>query len=129
MIVVDSSVWIAKFRDIPNDAVAKLNAIRETDEIAVGDIVLLEVLQGTRDERHAARLEAALRTFTLVRMIDFDLARQAAINFRRLRAMGVTLRATTDLIIGTYCIEHGDFLLHHDRDFKWMEEYLGLKVL
>jgi predicted nucleic acid-binding protein len=129
LIVVDSSVWIAKFRNITSDAVAKLNSIRDLSEIAVGDIVLLEVLQGTRDENHAARLEAALRVFTPVRMIDFDLARQAAINFRRLRAMGVTLRATTDLIIGTYCIEHGDFLLHHDRDFNWMEEHLGLKVL
>ncbi|HLJ00222.1 MAG TPA: PIN domain nuclease, partial [Bradyrhizobium sp.] len=34
-----------------------------------------------------------------------------------------------DIIIGTFCIEHGHALLHDDRDFEPMEEHLGLKVV
>ena len=33
-----------------------------------------------------------------------------------------------DLIIGTYCMEHGHSLLHADRDFDPMAEHLGLRI-
>ena len=59
MIVVDTSVWIAHFRNEPSAAVTKLRAIANPDDIVVGDLILLECLQGARDEAHAARMEAA----------------------------------------------------------------------
>ena len=40
--------------------------------------------------------------------------------------MGITIRKTIDIIIGTFCIERGCALLHDDRDFVAMEEHLGL---
>ena len=52
---------------------------------------------------------------------------QVARNYRALRAAGFTVRKTTDLIIGTYCIEHRQILLHADRDFEPMREHLGLQ--
>jgi len=33
------------------------------------------------------------------------------------------------LIIGTFCILHGHSLLHDDRDFEPMRQYLGLPVV
>jgi predicted nucleic acid-binding protein len=51
---------------------------------------------------------------------------RAARNYRRLRDMGITIRKTNDIIIGTFCIERGCSLLHDDRDFVAMEEHLGL---
>lgn len=129
MIVVDSSVWIAKLRGSTANAVRKLEAIRETEQIAVGDIVLLEVLQGARDDENAAYIEGFLSRFTMVRVVDFQIVGQAAVNFRILRAKGFRVRATVDLLIGTYCIENGHVLLHDDRDFSVMEEHLGLIVL
>ncbi len=52
---------------------------------------------------------------------------QAARNYRRLREIGVTVRKTIDVVIGTHCIEHGLRLLHNDRDFLPMEAHLGLR--
>jgi len=49
-------------------------------------------------------------------------------NYRHLRGLGITIRKLPDLIIGTYCIEHGHTLLHDDRDFEPMREHLGLMV-
>ena len=59
MIVVDSSVWIARFRGAVNVAARKLQILEEgdTDEILIGDIVMVEVLQGARNEAHAAFIE------------------------------------------------------------------------
>ncbi len=57
MIVVDSSVWIANLRNATNEATRKLRAVGDEDQILVGDLILLEVLQGARDEMDAARIE------------------------------------------------------------------------
>jgi predicted nucleic acid-binding protein len=53
---------------------------------------------------------------------------RAAANDRYLRGRGLTIRKTIDLLIGTFCIEHGHALLHADRDFEPMQLYLGLQV-
>ena len=126
MILVDSSVWIAQIRGVRNAATVALAALADREPLLVGDIVLLEVLQGARDEVHAARIERALRRYVLVSLLTPQLASAAARNYRRLRALGVTIRKTADLIIGTFCIEHGHRLLHTDRDFEPMQRHLGL---
>jgi predicted nucleic acid-binding protein len=126
MMLVDSSVWIAHLRGLRTPATAKLEAAAGREPILVGDLILLEVLQGARDEAHASRIERGLRRFDVVPLLDADLAPRAARNYRKLRDMGVTIRKTADVIIGTFCIERGCSLLHDDRDFAPMEEHLGL---
>ena len=128
MILVDSSVWIAHLRGPLTPATAKLEAAVTFEPILVGDLILLEILQGARDEPHAARIKRGLRRFQIVPLLDADLAPRAARNYRRLRDMGITIRKTNDIIIGTFCIERGCLLLHDDRDFVAMEEHLGLVV-
>lgn len=128
MMVVDSSVWIADLRGLDTPELRKLVA-RASTGILVGDIVLLEVLQGARDAQHALRIERRLRTFPVVPMLDAGVAVEAAANYRLLRGLGITIRKVPDVIIGTYCIEHGHVLLHDDRDFEPMRVHLGLQVV
>lgn len=94
----------------------------------IGDIVLLEVLQGARDDRHARAVETQLRRFDIVSMLDDRLAAAAASHYRQLRARGITLRSSADLIIGTWCIVNRVPLLHDDRDFDPMAAHLDLKL-
>jgi predicted nucleic acid-binding protein len=128
MIVVDSSVWIAHLRGTDTPEVRKLRALDEPDQILLGDLILLEVLQGARDERHAGLLERQLRQFQIASMLSPTLAPRIARNYRYLRDRGVTPRKTIDMIIGTFCIEGGHRLLHADRDFDPLVEQLGLLV-
>jgi len=129
MILVDSSVWIAHLRGHRTTATAKLEVAVTREPLLIGDLILLEVLQGARDEAHAVRIEQGLRQYVIVPLLDGDLAVRAARNYRRLRDMGITIRKTADIIIGTFCIEHGHALLHDDRDFEAMEAHLGLRVV
>jgi predicted nucleic acid-binding protein len=129
VILVDSSVWIAHLRGEETPATAKLEAVAAQQPLLVGDLILLELLQGTRDEAHAARLERGLRQYLLVPLLDVDLALCAARNYRKLRDLGIAIRKTADLIIGTFCIERRHTLLHDDRDFAPMQQHLGLKAL
>ncbi|HVB90198.1 MAG TPA: PIN domain nuclease [Beijerinckiaceae bacterium] len=126
MIVVDSSVWIAHLRDSGTPEVQKLRALDDPSEILIGDLILLEMLQGARSGRHAALIEQNLRQFEIATMLSPALASKAARNYRVLRDGGVTVRKTVDLIIGTFCIEGGHRLLHADRDFDPIVERLGL---
>jgi predicted nucleic acid-binding protein len=130
VILVDSSVWIDHLRGNPTAEVSALfRLIRSDADIVVGDLVLCEVLQGIPTERLAAEVEARLREFEVRRIVDDELAVEAARHYRRLLALGFTLRKTMDLLIGTYCIRHRHRLLHRDRDFDAMEQHLGLPVL
>ncbi len=129
MILVDTSVWIAHLRGRQTQATAKLEAVAAQEPLLVGDLILLEILQGARDEAHAARIERGLRQYDIVSLLDADLAPRAARNYRTLRELGITVRKTADLIIGTFCIQHRHRLLHDDRDFAPMAQHLGLKVL
>jgi predicted nucleic acid-binding protein len=126
VILVDSSVWIAQLRGVQNNATSKLRAAAAREPLLIGDLILLEVLQGARSDAHATLIERALGQYALAPLLDADLARRAARNYRRLRTLGVTVRKTADIIIGTFCIERGHRLLHDDRDFTPMEQHLGL---
>jgi len=95
-------------------------------EVVVGDLILCEVLQGFATEREAVAVERSLRGLPIVRIVDDSIAVAAARNFRRLRSLGVTIRKTIDLLIGTWCIEHQVPLLHNDRDFTLMAQHLPL---
>ncbi len=130
MIVVDSSVWIALLRGQASRAALRLQALVENDDdqILVGDLILLEVLQGARDDARAARIERDLRRYPIVAMLDETVAVRAARNYRLLRARGITVRKTVDMIIGTFCLAGGHALLHDDRDFDPLAEHLGLQV-
>jgi predicted nucleic acid-binding protein len=130
MIVVDSSVWIAQLRRGETPALRKFREIEDPFEaILVGDLVLLEVLQGARDEAHARTIELMLRKFAIEPMLDEVIAVKAAVNYRMLRSVGITLGKTVDLIIATFCAERGHSLLHDDRDFDLIAPHLGLAIV
>ena len=129
MILVDSSVWIAHLKGRKTAETRKLEEGAAGEPLLVGDLILLEVLQGARDEAHAARIERALREYAVVPLLGPELAVQAAKNYRKRRALGITVRKTADIIIGTFCIEHRHTLLHADRDFDPMQQHLGLRVI
>ncbi|WP_409190937.1 PIN domain nuclease [Bradyrhizobium sp. RDM4] len=126
MIVVDSSVWIDFLNGRSAPQVRRLRMVLGVDEIIVGDLMLCEVLQGLSTARAAQELEALLRRFDVVPMVSDAIAVAAARNFRTLRARGITVRKTVDLLIGTWCIENSRPLLHNDSDFRPMARYLGL---
>jgi predicted nucleic acid-binding protein len=129
LILVDSSVWIDFFRGLDTSGALLLREILRQDDVLVGDLVLVEVLQGFRDEREAAVAADLLGRFDQVAIVDIRIAKEAAAHYRRLRRLGVTVRKTIALLIATRCIDKGWWLLHNDRDYEPLREHLGLRVL
>ncbi|MEO8662546.1 MAG: PIN domain nuclease [Bryobacteraceae bacterium] len=129
MILVDSSVWIDYFRGTITAQTEKLDQLLGREPLAVGDLILTEVLQGFESERDFASARKILTSLTVVELGGTEIAIKAAINFRALRQLGVTVRKTIDTMIATWCIASGFQLLHDDRDFDAFVKHLGLKVV
>jgi predicted nucleic acid-binding protein len=129
VIVVDSTVWIDFFRGQPTRQTGVLRSLMGLGVILVGDLILIEVLQGFASEHQAELGRETLERFAVEPMVGRDLAVAAAQNYRLLRSRGTTVRRTIDLLIGTFCIERGHLLLHNDREFDPMAAHLGLQVV
>lgn len=95
----------------------------------MGDLILVEVLQGFRDDRGFNAAKRLLGQLEQVEVAGFDVAIEAARNYRRLRRAGVTVRGTVDVLIATRCLANGLRLLHNDRDFDAFEKHLALRVV
>lgn len=127
MILVDSSVWIDYLRGVVSPQTDHLHGVLGQEPVAVGDLILTEVLQGTASEKDFKEVLRLLGSLDVVALGGQAVAIQAARNFRFLREQGVTVRKTIDCIIATRCIMDGLTLLHSDRDFEPFVGYLGLR--
>jgi predicted nucleic acid-binding protein len=128
VIVVDTSVWIDYFNGVPTPQAGLLDELLGERVLAVGDLILAELLQGFATEPDAKRALSLLEPLEFLEMAGRDVAIQSAANYRRLRRRGVTVRKTMDMLIGTYCLMHDHEILHNDRDFDVLAKHLGLKV-
>ena len=129
MILVDSSVWIDYFRGTVTPQTERLDGLLGQQPLAIGDLILTEVLQGFADDREFSTAQRMLGSLHVVDLGGREIAIQAAKNFRALRKAGITVRKTIDTLIATRCIESGYPLLHDDRDFDAFAKHLGLRVV
>ena len=126
MILVDSGVWIDDLDGVASPQTDRLDGLLGLEPVAIGDIVLTEVLQGFGDDGAFERARSALETLHMVGIAGPAVALEAARNDRRLRSRGVTIRKTIDTLIATRCILDNLPLLYGDRDFDPFVAHLGL---
>jgi predicted nucleic acid-binding protein len=126
VILVDASVWIDHLRTPRTAQTLRLETLVDSEQVAVGDLTVAEVLRGCRGERDFDRTHAALLAYPVIDIGGRDIAVAAARNYRLLRTRGVTVRGVVDALIATCCIERGHALLFADRDFAPFVEHLGL---
>ena len=128
MFLIDTSVWIAVFRDRTDAVRQSLSAIINEQPIFLSRFTQMELLQGCRDEREWRLLEAYLQdqdyiepapnTWVSAARIYYDLQRQ-----------GLTVRSSIDCCIAQLAIEHQLILIHNDRDFETIARVTSLNNL
>ncbi|QKT08079.1 PIN domain nuclease [Gordonia sp. X0973] len=127
MIVVDSTVWVDYFNGNPTPESDRLDDYLGSRPVAIGDLILAEVLQGFRHEHDARRAEDLLTGLTVFDMLGAARAVGAAERYRSLKRIGITIRKTADVLIASFCIDESHQLLARDRDFDPFTEHLGLR--
>lgn len=126
MIIVDSSVWIDYFSGADTPQADKLDNVLGIKPVAIGDLILTEVLQGFRHDKDYKAARKIFEDVTIFDMLGRQMAIKSADNFRALRKKGITVRKTADVIIATFCMEQKLPLLFSDKDFKPFVKHLGL---
>jgi predicted nucleic acid-binding protein len=129
MVIVDTTVWIDYLRLVENPETLWLERHLDSQRLALTDLSLCEILQGTRDPKDLREVQADLLRFRIYETGGTEIAIAAAMNYLSLRERGYTVRKTIDCIIATFCLRGGHELLHRDRDFDPFEQALGLKVV
>jgi predicted nucleic acid-binding protein len=129
MVLADTSIWIDYFRGADSAQTDRLNELLDSERVAIGDLIIVELLQGFRTKSQIAAAREIISRLEYFDLAGKEIAFKAAENYRILRKAGITIRKTIDVIIGTFCIENQFKLLHNDRDFEPMKNYLGLITL
>ena len=129
MVLADTSVWIDYFNGVSNWQAERLDLLLDTEPVALGDLILTEVLQGFRNDPDFRKAQAFLAELPFYELGGYAVCLQAARNYRALRAKGMTVHKTIDVIIATACIKWDFELLHSDRDFDVLQKILGLQVV
>jgi len=127
MILVDTSVWIDYFKGIETQETNLLDTALSNDSVAIGDLILLEILQGFRSDKDYETAKEHLQVLHQFSMLSSEIAINAAENYRVLRKRGITIRKTADVIIATFCINRSIPLLFADKDFIPFTKYLRLQ--
>lgn len=129
MILIDSSVWIDYFNGLDTPQTSKLDMLLGVEPLGIGDLILIEVLQGFRIDKDYEIAKQLLTSLSIFNMLNMEIAIKSVDNFRYLRKRGITIRKTVDTIIATFCIEEKYPILFSDRDFLPFAEYLGLRAV
>jgi len=129
MVIVDTSAWVEYLRGGLATVVRKVDDCLGQDLVGIGDLIYCEVMQGIRSPRQRRQVSSLLLSLPQFEMVGFDIAEKSAKNYRHLRAKGVTVRKTIDVLIGTFCAEHGHQIVHNDSDFTLMAKHIGLDII
>jgi predicted nucleic acid-binding protein len=129
MILVDTSVWIDYFNGKDNKHTEYLDGALIEGNVALGDLIFLEILQGIREDKEYQRVTSLLGRLDQYTLVDKNMVAHCANHYRSLRKKGITIRKTADVIIATFCIQNHIPLLYTDKDFDPFVEYLKLRAV
>ena len=126
MILIDTSAWIEFLRDTGSTVCIRVDELMSED-IAICDVVRMEVLAGARDETHLQNLRRLLARAVLIPMEPTDYEDAAAL-YRRCRSRGETVRKLVDCLIAASAIRAEVPILHRDADFSVLARHTDLLV-
>jgi len=117
MILVDTSVWIAVFRDKTGEVSRAFKKRAQNQTYVLSRFNQLELLQGAKDQHEWDLLENYLSTQIYLETTEATWSGAARIYFD-LRRKGLTVCSPIDCCIAQLALEHGALLLHKDNDFE-----------
>jgi predicted nucleic acid-binding protein len=129
MIIADTGIWIDYFNGVINLYSNRLDQALQDEQVALTDIILMEILQGFRSEKEYSRAKTALSALPCFEILGVKNALRYTEYYRTLRKQGITIRKNNDVMIAGFCIVQRIPLLFNDRDFEPFVKYLGLQTV
>ena len=116
MILTDSSAWIEFLRATGSLANLGVREGLSSDDLAICDVILMELLAGASSGAQLRRVRTLLAQAEFVPILTTDYEDAAAL-YRQCRRGGETVRKLNDCLIGAVAVRVGAPVLHRDADF------------
>ena len=127
-VLVDTSAWIASFREKGNDKIKYyLRSALDLDQVVTTNIVVLELLQGCKTRKEYGVLKERLDILPLFSLDDkaWTIAYESGYGLRR---KGITV-PTVDILICSIAKANALMVLHHDDHMKSLAREMGLEAV
>ena len=125
MILVDTSAWVEFLRDTGSNICVRVD-LALIGDIAVCDVIRMEVLAGAHDELH---LEMLRRLLAMAVVLPTEPAHYEAAAALFRRSEGETVRRLIDCLIAAVAIRADVPVLHRDRDFDVLARHTELQIV
>jgi predicted nucleic acid-binding protein len=129
VILVDTSAWVEYDRATGSSVDQRVTQlISASDQLAVTEPVIMEVVAGARSDDREADLRRLLLRFHLLRfdpVVDFDAAARI---YRRCRQVGITPRGMVDCMIASVAHRQRASLLALDADLHRVADVIGIEM-
>lgn len=100
----------------------------DPDQIATSEIVIMELLAGTRSPVEARELRSRLLSFDLLRLEGLEDFEHAAVIWRTCRSHGERLRSLADCLVSAVAIRSDASILHQDADYDIIARHTALEL-
>ena len=127
MILIDTTAWVEFLRDTGSNICVRVD-LALIGDIAVCDVIRMEVLAGAHDERHLEMLRRLLAMAVVLPTEPVHYEAAAAL-FRRCRSEGETVCRLIDCLIAAVAISANVPVLHRDRDFDVLARHTELQIV
>jgi predicted nucleic acid-binding protein len=117
VILIDTSIWIAVFRDRSGGVAQRLGDFVALRTVATAAVIRCEVLQGALNDAEWNSVTRAFLSLEQLPIPDETWIDAARMSYE-LRRKGKTIRSTIDCCIAQLALNHKAELLHNDRDFE-----------
>jgi predicted nucleic acid-binding protein len=128
MLLIDTSVWIAVFRDRSGQVRQQLETLIADRQVLLTRFTQLELPQGSLNEQEWNLLSTYLATQDYIELTIHSWQAAARIYYD-LRRQGLSVRSPIDCCIAQAALENNLLLIHNDRDFETIAQVRSLQHL
>lgn len=126
-VLIDTSVWIAYFKDSPQQITEKVDEVLTHSNVYVPKVVIAELIQGAKTEKEIGIIEEFVNAFTVIDQTADTWLKAGRLSFS-MKKKGITVHII-DCYIAILANEHDCSIFSLDEHFKSIQKFLKFDLL
>lgn len=126
-VLIDTSVWIAYFKDSQQLITEKVDEVLTHSNVYVPKVVIAELIQGAKAEKEIGIIEEFVNAFTVIDQTADTWLKAGRLSFS-MKKKGITVHII-DCYIAILANEHDCSIFSLDEHFKSIQKFLKFDLL
>lgn len=126
-VLIDTSVWIAYFKNSHKQLIEKVDNVLTHDSVYVPKVVIAELIQGAKTDKEIAVIEEFVNAFAVIDQTADTWLKAGRLSFL-MKKKGSTVHII-DCYIAILANEHNCSILSLDEHFRSIQKFLKFDLL